>query len=140
MKQKPKQLRIRDRIRELRRVPAAELTPNPKNWRRHPERQMKAMRAVLREVGYADALLAREDENGKLVLVDGHLRADLTPDDLVPVLILDVTEAEADKVLATLDPLASMAELDSEAWAALLNGLESDLPDFADLLSDLSSQ
>ncbi len=33
------QLRIRDRIKELRRVKASELLPNPKNWRRHPKVQ-----------------------------------------------------------------------------------------------------
>src|SRR5262249_47860998 len=103
-------LEIRDHVRELRRVNGAELIRNPKNWRRHPERQRKAMRTVLKEIGYADALLAREGENGKLILIDGHLRADIADDDVVPVLVLDVTEAEADKILATLDPLAGMAE------------------------------
>jgi hypothetical protein len=52
------------------------------------------MRAVLQEIGYADALLAREDENGQLILIDGHLRADVTPSQDIPVLIVDVTAAE----------------------------------------------
>src|SRR5262249_33161997 len=52
-------IEIRDRIRELRRVPASDLISHVKNWRRHPHRQKKAMRAVLQEIGYADALLAR---------------------------------------------------------------------------------
>jgi hypothetical protein len=52
-------------------------------------------------------LLARELPDGRLQLIDGHLRSDITPDMDVPVLILDITEAEADKLLATLDPLAS---------------------------------
>jgi hypothetical protein len=46
----------------LRRVPASQLIPNIKNWRRHPDNQRKAMRAVLEEIGYADALLARQDD------------------------------------------------------------------------------
>jgi hypothetical protein len=29
-------MNIKDRIRELRRVPASSLRPNPKNWRTHP--------------------------------------------------------------------------------------------------------
>jgi len=33
----------------------------------------------------------------------------------VPVLVLDVTEAEADKILLTLDPLAAMAEKNAAA-------------------------
>jgi len=136
---KPK-IEIRDRIRELRRIPASELVPHLKNWRRHPDKQKKAMRAVLQEIGYADALLARQDESGQLILIDGHLRADVTPNQDVPVLILDVTEVEADKILATLDPLASMAELDADAWTALIDGIDSDLPEFRDLLADLSPQ
>jgi hypothetical protein len=42
----------------------------------------------------------------------------------VPVLILDVNEAEADKLLATLDPLAAMAEKDAEQLASLLGTLK----------------
>jgi len=86
---------IRDRIKDLRRVRAGDLRPNPRNWRTHPQAQQDALRGVLAEVGYADALLARELPDGALELVDGHLRADLDPEQLVPVLVLDVDEAEA---------------------------------------------
>src|SRR5688572_5858958 len=102
-------MHIRDRIKELRRVRAADLRPNPRNWRLHPPAQQDALRGVLAEVGYADALLARELPDGTLMLIDGHLRAETTPDAVVPVLILDVNEAEADKILLTHDPLAAMA-------------------------------
>jgi len=51
---------IRDRIKELRRVRAKDLLPNPKNWRLHTKVQAAALRGLLAEVGYADALLARE--------------------------------------------------------------------------------
>jgi len=139
MSTKPR-IEIRDRIRELRRVPASQLIPNLKNWHRHPDKQRKAMRAVLEEIGYADALLARQDDSGHLILIDGHLRADVTPTQDVPVLILDVTAAEADKILATLDPLASMAEFDTDAWTALIEDIDSDLPDFRALLEELNPQ
>jgi len=75
---------IRDRIRELRRVHARDLLPNPKNWRRHPKAQAEALRDLLAEVGCADALLARELPDGRLMLIDGHLRKDTTPDAVVP--------------------------------------------------------
>ncbi|MBM4022154.1 MAG: hypothetical protein FJ284_07925 [Planctomycetes bacterium] len=117
-------MKIRDRIRELRRVPASDLLPNPKNWRTHPESQKNALRGVLSEVGMADACLARELPDGSLMLIDGHLRAETVADAKVPVLILDVTEAEADKILATLDPLAAMAEKDAEQLASLLSNLK----------------
>lgn len=113
---------IRDRIVELRRVRASELIPNPKNWRTHPGYQRDALSDILSQVGYADALLARETPDG-LVLIDGHLRAETTPDVDVPVLILDVDEAEADLILATLDPLASMAHVDNEKLGDLLSGI-----------------
>ncbi len=103
-------MQIRDRIKSLRRVRAGDLRPNPKNWWTHPQAQQDAMRGVLAEIGYADALLARELPDGSLELVDGHLRADLDPEQKVPVLVLDVTAAEAAKMLITLDPLAAMAE------------------------------
>jgi hypothetical protein len=115
---------IRDRVRELRRVPAGELRPNPLNWRMHPESQRAALRSLLAEVGYAGALLARELEDGSLELIDGHLRAETTPDEVVPVLVLDVNAAEAEKILLTHDPLAAMAETDHEQLATLLAEVE----------------
>src|SRR5271155_348842 len=119
-------MEIRDRIKELRRVTAQDLGPNPKNWRTHPRAQAAALRGVLLEIGYADALLARELPDGRLMLIDGHLRAGTTPNAQVPVLVLDVTEDEADKILLTLDPLAAMAESDSERIKALLQTVRTD--------------
>ena len=76
-------MKIRDRIVALRRVPARELLPDPRNWRTHPKAQREALKGVLAEIGYAGALLARETERG-LMLIDGHLRAEVTPDTDVP--------------------------------------------------------
>ena len=120
-------MKIRDRIKSLRRVKASDLAPNPKNWRTHTDAQANAMRGILADVGYAGAALARETPDG-LQLIDGHLRAELTPDQKIPVLVLDVTEAEADKILATFDPIGSMAETNTESLAKLLSeiGTESD--------------
>ena len=111
---------IRDRIRELRRVKASELVANPKNWRRHPKEQSAAMRGLLNEIGYAGALLARELPDGTLELIDGHLRLETTPKATVPVLVLDVTEAEADKILLTFDPISALAQADQAQMEALL--------------------
>jgi hypothetical protein len=66
---------------------------------------------VLAEVGYADALLVRELGDGTLELIDGHLRAETTPDAEVPVLIVDLDDAEAAKVLALHDPLAAIVRV-----------------------------
>jgi ParB-like chromosome segregation protein Spo0J len=130
---------IRDRIKELRRVPASELQPNPKNWRTHPRSQQEALKGLLAEIGYADALLARETPDGGLVLIDGHLRAETTPDAVVPVLILDVDEAEALKILTTLDPLASLAESDAVRLNELLRCVETESAAVGDLLAQLAA-
>jgi DNA modification methylase len=126
----------RDRIVELVRVRAGELVDNPKNWRRHPERQRAALRGLLREIGYADALLARR-EGERLVLIDGHLRKSLGADQVVPVLVLDLDEREADTLLATLDPLAALAEADPGALAALLEDVETSSAAVLELLDGL---
>jgi len=112
---------IRNRIVEMRDVPAAELLDNRRNWRRHPAAQRDALRGILAEVGIADTLVAyrSEREGGRLTLIDGHLRkADHNV--VWPTLILDVSDAEADLLLASLDPLAAMAEADAAALSALL--------------------
>ena len=49
-------MQIRDRIKEFKRVPAKDLEPNPKNWRTHSKAQENALRCILADVGYADAL------------------------------------------------------------------------------------
>lgn len=116
---------IKDRIKELRRVKASELLKNPKNWRKHPANQRKAMQSVLDSIGYADALIARETSEG-LMLIDGHLRSDVTPDQEVPVLIVDLTDDEADIMLATFDPLAGMADVDNKLLTDLLQSINLD--------------
>ncbi|HEX9236312.1 MAG TPA: DNA modification methylase [Actinomycetota bacterium] len=130
---------IRDRVVELRRVRAGELRPNPRNWRRHPRRQQEALRALLSEVGFADAVLARQLEDGGLEIIDGHLRQSLDPDLVLPVIVLDVDQQEADKLLATLDPLASMAVADPEPLRALLESIETSSEEVRMLLAGLAT-
>jgi len=111
---------VLDRVRELRRVRAADLLAHPANWRRHPPAQRAALERVLASVGFAGAALAREDEAGRLVLIDGHLRADMDPEFLVPTLVLDVSEQEAELLLATYDPIGDLAETNAAQLAALM--------------------
>ncbi|MCA9268653.1 MAG: ParB N-terminal domain-containing protein [Planctomycetales bacterium] len=111
---------FRDRIVELVRVPASELIPHPHNWRTHPEPQREALEGILQEIGFADALLARRRADGRLALIDGHLRAETLGRRVVPVLVVDLTEEEADKLLAAFDPLTEMAGVDGHRLKALL--------------------
>lgn len=131
---------IRDRIRAFLRVRAGDLRPHPHNWRTHPTMQQNALRALLAEVGYAGALLARELADGSLELIDGHLRAETTPDQLVPVLVLDVTEQEALKLLAFFDPLSTLAGRDDTRATALAACIETDHPELEGLLRRLRNE
>ncbi|MFZ5831589.1 MAG: ParB N-terminal domain-containing protein [Planctomycetota bacterium] len=130
-------MNIRDRVRELRRVRAAELRPNPRNWRLHPPAQQDALRGVLAEIGFAGALLARELADGSLELIDGHLRAETAPETVVPVLVVDLDDAETVKLLAVHDPLAAMAETDDVSLRALLDEIETESESLEKLLADM---
>lgn len=94
----------------------AELEANPKNWRRHPAIQQDAMKAAIGRVGWAGAALYNE-ATGRLI--DGHLRRDLDVEE-IPVLIGSWTEEEEAFILATLDPMAGLAERDADALTVLL--------------------
>jgi hypothetical protein len=131
---------FKDRILRLDRVKSSELAQNPKNWRTHPEAQQAAMRGVLSEIGWTDALIARQLPDGTLELIDGHLRASVDPDEVVPVLIVDVTEEESDKLLTILDPLTAMAGVDSGKLADLLNSVSFDTAGMNVLLESLQVQ
>ena len=133
-------MNVRDRIVELRRVPASSLAPNPRNWRKHPKAQHDALRGVLAEVGIAGAVLARQRHDGVLELIDGHLRAETLGDRDVPVLVLDVSEEEAWKILATHDPLAAMAEADPALLDDLLREVSTSNAALAAMLEELKDE
>lgn len=132
------QMEFKNRVKELRMVKGSELHPHPRNWRKHPEKQLKALRGLLGEVGFAGAELARELEDGTLQLIDGHARASMVGDQEIPVLVLDVDESEADKILATFDPIGAMAETNKENLDAILRGIQTSDEEVAKLLSDLA--
>jgi ParB-like chromosome segregation protein Spo0J len=127
---------MRDRVKELRRVPASELRANPKNWRKHPPNQEAALRDMMEKIGIADALIARETDDG-LELIDGHLRQEVVGDQEVPVLILDVSEEEADTILLTLDPLTMMGKTDKDALDSLLARVDTESEQMSSMLATL---
>jgi len=133
-------VKIKDRIKEFKRVKASDLLPNPKNWRTHPEAQQNALKGVLAEVGIAGAVLARQLKDGSLMLVDGHLRVETLPDQMVPVLILDVNEEEADKLLATYDPISQLATSDAVKLDALLRTVNTGSDALQEMLASVAAE
>lgn len=105
-------LSIRHRIVDHVRVRAGDLVPHEYNCRRHPQAQRRALLALYAEVGFARSLLAYRLPDGRLKLIDGHLRQQLDPEMVVDVEVLDVTDDEARKLLLSIDPLAALAEHD----------------------------
>ncbi len=131
---------IRDRIVEFRRVPASDLVPNPKNWRKHPEAQRAALQGVLEEVGFAGAELVRVLDDGSLMLIDGHMRQDVMGEQEIPCLVTDLNEAEADLLLATFDPISAMATADAGKLDELLREIQTADEAVAEMLADLAKE
>ncbi len=102
----------RNRILRHARVRCRDLVPHELNARVHPEAQRAALQALYDEVGFARSLLAYELPDGRLKLIDGHLRRDMSLDLEVDVEVLDVNDAEARALLLSIDPLAQLADYD----------------------------
>ncbi len=71
------------------------------------------------------------------MLIDGHLRRDLAAGEVVPVLVLDVSREEADKLLAILDPLVGMAQTNAEKQRELLEAIEAEEAGLRKMIDEL---
>src|SRR5216683_3531240 len=111
---------IRIRIKGHRRIRAGDLIPHELNFRLHPDLQRSALQSPYQEVGFARSLLAYELPDGRLKLLDGHLRRDIDPEMEVDVEILDVNDDEARTLLLSIDPLASLAQTQNQIRDRLL--------------------
>jgi hypothetical protein len=116
----------RNRIKEHRKVRFGDLVPHELNPRTHSEAQRVVLASLYEEIGFARSLLAYELPDGRLKLIDGHLRASLTPDEVLDVEVLDVSDAEARALLLTLDPLAELAGYDQDVLDRLRQTAERD--------------
>lgn len=141
MPRTPTPPRLRDRILDLRRIPARDLQDHQMNWRTHPQAQQDALRGVLDELGIAAALLVYESpRQGGLCIIDGHLRKALDPAQAWPCLVLDLDDDEAAYLLATHDPLGAMAEASREQLARLLETVHSGQASIQQVLSSLAAR
>jgi hypothetical protein len=93
----------------------------------HPRAQAEALTGILREVGIVDEILVYKSARagGKYVTPDGHLRKSLDPRKPWPCTVLDLSDAEADYVLATKDPVAMLKQTNAAALDALLSSVSS---------------
>jgi hypothetical protein len=101
-----------------------QLLAHEKNWRIHPNTQQAALRGVLQEVGLVQNVIISE-RSGKCL--DGHLRIQMAISEgqpTIPITYVDITEEEENLILASLDPLSSLALPDTEKLMELLGGID----------------
>lgn len=114
---------IRNRVVEVRKVRFDSIANHPRNPRKHGENQRQAFRGSVQELGFVSVPLAYVNGAGNLQWCDGHLRGSETGDYIGDVAILDLTDAEADKLLLYADPIAAMAEYESQQLSGLLKSV-----------------
>jgi hypothetical protein len=131
---------MKNRIKDHRRVRAGDLVPHELNPRRHSKAQRAALAALYEEIGFARSLLAYELPDGRLKLIDGHLRRSMDPDAVLDVEVLDVNDSEARALLLAIDPLAQLADYDDQALAQLRTVAEADSAAVRSLWQTLEAQ
>jgi hypothetical protein len=124
------------RVKELVWCKGKDLVPHSKNWRNHPLRQVDAFKGLLNEIGFADVLLGYTKTDGTIGIIDGHMRAGLLPEEELPVVLLDLTDEEAEVMLASADGLAMMAEIRGDQLEGLLRSAKKSIKDIYTKMPD----
>ena len=117
-----------------------QLLANPHNWRRHPKNQQDALEGMLRTVGWVQRIIVNRTTGH---IVDGHLRVEVAlrrSEQSVPVLYVELTEAEEKIVLAAIDPIGGLAETDQGMLDDLLDGIETGDKELDAFLEGLRSE
>jgi hypothetical protein len=118
--------------------PPDQLLANPQNWRVHPQAQQQALAGVIDDVGFVRSVTVNRRTGH---VVDGHLRvlaAIGVGQPTIPVEYVDLSEAEEQEVLATLDPIGALAGTDQDALAALIASVETEDARVAGILDSLA--
>jgi len=113
------------------------LLSHPCNFRVHGEAQTAAMEGSLSTVGIVQNVVVSKRTNR---ILDGHLRVGLAVRDKqprVPVTWVDLEPHEEDAVLATMDPIGAMAEIDQAKLDELLASVEIVDPALTDMLDSM---
>lgn len=128
----------RNRIVGEAEVAPDQLLAHPSNFRTHPGSQAAALRDILRQVGWVQRIIVNRRTGH---ILDGHLRVDEARKAWaasVPVLYVDLAADEERVILATLDPLAAMAETDAAQLDALLREVTTESPAVMAMLDALA--
>lgn len=113
------------------------LKDHPQNWRIHADDQMRALDDSIESVGWAGAVLVNEKTGH---ILNGHARKKIAirREEKVPVLVGSWTEAEELELLATLDPIGSMAHTNRQKFADLAAKVKLESDDLNKLLAKMA--
>lgn len=133
MPEKPDRKRVlKSRNESVKKIAAKNLIPDPLNWHTHGDEQREALGKIFEEVGFVGFVLVRKSsQRGKYHIIDGHERVAMImeqfgPNELVDCSVLDLTEGEAKKILATHDSIGSMGGVDDALLAELMESVKFD--------------
>lgn len=116
-----------------------QILANPRNVRIHGRAQQQVMTSLLDDVGLVQAVIVNRRTGA---LVDGHMRVQLalrSGQAKIPVVYVDLSEAEELKVLATFDPVGDLAGIDAEALEDLLGEVQVSDAAVMQMLGELAS-
>lgn len=129
-----------NRILAYKQVPVTDLLANPMNARRHPTSQRIALRGSLDTLGWVAPVIVNVVTG---YMLDGHARAEelLSKDEhaLIPVIEVQLTEAEEKLFLASFDWITHMAQYERENLDALLRMVSTDNAAMQTMLSEMAS-
>jgi hypothetical protein len=128
---------LRSRIEGEAEVDPATLRAHPSNWRVHSAEQRDAIREVLSSVGWVQRVVVNRTTGN---ILDGHMRVEEAfrmGEPRVPVLYVNLTEAEERKMLAVFDPVGGMATVDKRRLRAALEGINTEGDGLGALVDDL---
>ena len=117
-----------------------QLLASPLNARIHPHTQEQALTGVLDQVGWVQRVIVSRRTGHVL---DGHLRVSAAisrGEPSVPVVYVDLDDAEEKLILATLDPIGSLAGYDAGVLDQLLQEVQTDSGPLQALLDDMGAR
>lgn len=112
-----------------------ELTPHPKNPRKHPEEMMKKLEESIYQFGFNNPILISKDN----MIIAGHARvlaAQRLGMDEVPAIVLPLDGAKADAYLILDNKLCEMSQWDAELLLDMIDTIDASGLDFKDVFFD----
>src|SRR5689334_13921365 len=120
--------------------PLDQLLAHPRNPKIHPRQQTDALKGILGEVGWLTGLIYNQRTQR---LLDGHdrVKAAMEAGELsAPVFVVDVPEEMEPYILATFDPVGTLAATDSAILTDLLREVSSEDSAVQALLASLVTE